>query len=60
MAKGSTGVSGRASDWNHNRALKEIKRDNKYKSQMNKFDDYYFDFKYKDEMHKKHYVHQER
>lgn len=60
MSKGSTGVSGRASSWNHNRALKEIKHDNKYKSQVNNFDDYYFDFNYKDEMRNRHYVHQEK
>jgi len=60
MARGTTGVSGRASDWNHNRALKEIKRDNKYQSQINEFDDYYFDFNYKDETRSRHYIHQEK
>ena len=60
MAKGSTGVSGRVSNYYHKKALKEVKRDNKYKSQVNDFDDYYFDFDYKDEMHKKRYVHHEK
>lgn len=60
MAKGRTGVSGRVTNWSHNRALKEVKRDNRYKSTMTGFDDYYFDFDYKKEMYDKHYVHQER
>lgn len=60
MARGRTGVSGRVTDWSHNRALKEVKRDNRYKSKMTDFDDYYFDFDYKDEMRDKNYVHQER
>ena len=60
MAKGTTGVSGRIGNLNHNRALKEVKQDNKYKSQANDFDEYYFDFNYKDEMRNKHYVHQEK
>lgn len=60
MARGTTGVSNRVTDWSHNRALKEIRRDNKYQSKINEFDDYYFDFKYKEEMRDKHYVHQEK
>lgn len=60
MAKGSTGVAKRVTDWSHNRALKNVKNDNRYKSQINDFDDYYFDFDYKDEIRDKHYIHQEK
>lgn len=60
MAKGSTGVKRRISDWSHNRAIKEIKNDNRYKSQVNDFDEYYFDFDYKDEIRDKNYIHQEK
>jgi len=60
MAKGTAGVSGRISNRMHNRALKDIKQDNKYKSQINRFDDYYFDFDYDDERHERHYIHQEK
>jgi hypothetical protein len=60
MAKGSTGVSGRVSNYSHKKALREVQRDNRYTSQVNDFDEYYFDFDYKDEMRKKRYIHQER
>ena len=60
MARGSTGVKRRVSDWSHNRVLKEIKKDNRYKSQINDFDDYYFDFDYKEETRDRNYVHQEK
>ena len=49
MSKGTTGFSGRANDLNHNRALKQIKRENKRKSEINDFDEFYFDFSYDDE-----------
>ncbi len=49
MAKGRTGVKGRANNLNRNRALKQIKRENKRKSEINEFDEFYFDFNYKDE-----------
>lgn len=60
MSKGSTGVSSRISNYSHKKALREVQRDNKYKSQVNDFDEYYFDFDYKDEMRKKHYIHHEK
>jgi len=49
MAKGITGVKGRANNLNRNRALKQIKRENKRRSEINEFDEFYFDFNYKDE-----------
>ncbi len=55
MSKGTTGFRGRASDFNRNRALKQIKRENKRKSEINKFDEFYFDFDYKDEEKKRKY-----
>ena len=55
MAKGTTGFSGRANNLNHNRALKQIKRDNKRKSEINEFDKFYFDFDYKKETSKRKY-----
>lgn len=49
MAKGTTGINRRVNNLNHNRALKKIQRENKYKSEINEFDEFYFDFSYKDE-----------
>jgi transglutaminase/protease-like cytokinesis protein 3 len=60
MAKGRTGVNRRANNLNHNRALKQIKRENKYKSEINEFDEFYFDFDYKDEEYKRRYKRKER
>lgn len=59
MAKGRTKLSGRPTNLRHRRALKEIRRDNKYTSQMNDFDDYYFDFSYRQEERERGYKHQE-
>ena len=60
MAKGSIFSPGRVGNLAHKRALKEVKRDNKYKSQINDFDDYYFNFIYKNEVRDKGYIHQEQ
>lgn len=60
MAKGTTGVSGLGGNFAHRKALKEIKQDNRYKSQVNEFDDYYFDFDYEDEAKDRRYIHHER
>lgn len=59
MADGRTAVSGHISTYSHKRALKKVQRDNKYKSQVNDYDDYYFDFDYDDEKLKRRYIHQE-
>jgi hypothetical protein len=53
MSKGTTGFRGRANDLNRNRALKKIRRENKRKSEINDFDEYYFDFNYNDEEKKR-------
>ncbi len=60
MAKGKTAVSGSASQTGRRRALIDVKKDNKRKSQINDFDDFYFDFTYKDEKQKRRYQRQER
>lgn len=60
MAKGSISSSGRVGNLAHRRALREVKQDNKYKSKVNSFDDYYFDFIYKKEVRDKGYIHQEQ
>lgn len=60
MAKGSIESSGRISNYSHRKAIKEVNKDNKYKSQVNDFDEYYFDFNYKKEVRDRHYQHQER
>jgi len=60
MAKGSIASSGRVGNLAHRRALKEVQHDNKYKSQVHEFDDYYFNFIYKDEVRDKGYIHQEQ
>ena len=55
MAKGTTGINRRVNNLNRNRALKKIQRENKYKSEINEFDEFYFDFNYKDEEKKRNY-----
>ncbi|MBR1373081.1 transglutaminase domain-containing protein [bacterium] len=60
MSQGLTEVKNRITDWSHRRALKDVIKDNRYKSQVNNFDDYYFDFDYKEEMRDKNYVHHEK
>lgn len=60
MAHGRTGVKGGARNLAHKRALKEIKYDNKYKSQTNDFDEFYFDFDYKKEARQRKYKHEEK
>lgn len=59
MAEGSLSVSGTTTNLGHKNALKQMKRDNKYHSQTNTFDDYYFDFNYKSEIHDRNCTHQE-
>lgn len=56
MAHGTTGVSRQIGNFTHKRALNEIKRENRYKSQINDFDEYYFDFDYEDEPKDKGYI----
>jgi len=60
MADGRTGTQGGARNLAHRRALKSIERDNKNKSKVNDFDDYYFDFDYKREAGQRHYKHEEK
>jgi transglutaminase-like putative cysteine protease len=60
MAKGTTGVKGVQNHQNRRRALNKIKRKNKRKSNINEFDDYYFNFNYKDEIKDRKYIHEER
>ena len=59
MAKGTTGVKGVQNHQNRRRALNKIKKDNKRESTINSFDDYYFDFNYKDEIKDRKYIHEE-
>lgn len=49
MAKGRTGSSGLQNNQNRRRALNKVRRDNKRKSRINDFDEFYFDFDYKKE-----------
>lgn len=50
MSKASTNFSsGLATNLRHRQALREIRMDNRRSSQFNDFNDYYFDFSYKDE-----------
>ena len=60
MARGKTGVKGSQNHQNRRRALNKIKRENRLESAINSFDDYYFDFNYKDEAKDRNYVHEER
>lgn len=60
MAKGSTGVRGVQNNQNRRRALNKVKRDNKRKSKINNFDEFYFDFNYKDEEKSRKYKRKER
>ncbi|MBR5154524.1 MAG: hypothetical protein IKW58_02240 [Alphaproteobacteria bacterium] len=55
MADGRTGVSGSGGRMNRNRTLRKIKNDNKYKSQTNDFDEFYFDFSYDKEKSMRYY-----
>ena len=60
MAKGRISPSGYIRDYTHKRALHSVERDNKYKSQTNDFDDYYFDFSYRREKTERKYTHKEK
>lgn len=60
MAKGKTSPRRRATEVSHKRALQKVQHDNEDKSQINDFNDFYFDFSYKDEMKKSHYIHEEQ
>ena len=60
MAKGRTGIKGSQNSLNRERAIKNIQRENQKKSQVNEFDEYYFDFEYKDEKKQRHYIHKEK
>lgn len=60
MAKGSISSPNRVGNLAHKRALRELKQNNKYKSQIHDFDDYYFNFIYKNEIRDKGYTHQEQ
>lgn len=59
MSRGVTKLSGRATNLRHRRALREIRRENKYDSQMNDFDSFYFDFNYRTEPRERGYKHSE-
>ncbi|MCM1324807.1 MAG: transglutaminase-like domain-containing protein [Acetobacter sp.] len=59
MASGTTGLKGSQSDSNRRRALNTIKRENKYKSEINNFNEFYFDFSYKEEKDKRKYIRKE-
>lgn len=59
MSRGKTQLSGRATNLRHRRALKEVRRENKYNSQMNNFDSFYFDFNYRTEARERGYKHSE-
>ena len=61
MANGTTGVNSKyVSNYTRKRALNQIKRDNKFRSNISDFDDYYFNFDYKKEIKDKKYRHEER
>ena len=60
MADGRTGVNGGGGSMNRRRSLRKIKHKNKYKSQVNNFDDFYFNFSYKDEIKYRGYKREER
>lgn len=60
MANGTTGLKGSQSSTNRKRALNAIRLENKYQSEINDFDEYYFDFSYKDEKTKRRYIHLEK
>jgi hypothetical protein len=60
MAQASIGHNVRINSLNHRKALKKIKKENKYESVINEFDNYYFDFNYKDEVKDKKYIHEEK
>lgn len=59
MSKGATGIKGSASELNRRRALNHIRKQNKRESQVNSFDEFYFDFDYKDEEYKRRYKRKE-
>lgn len=60
MARGTMKVEHSQNNMNRRRALKDVKRENKTKSQINDFDEFYFDFTYKDEKSKRKYIHKEQ
>ena len=60
MAKGRSSPEHRVTNLSHRRALQNVKRDNRRKSQVNDFDKFYFDFNYKEEVKKMYYNHEER
>lgn len=60
MAEGTTGVKGRGGNLKHKRALKSIQRQNRYRSTINDFDPFYFDFNYQTEAQKRGYQRIER
>ncbi|MBP5399355.1 MAG: transglutaminase domain-containing protein [Alphaproteobacteria bacterium] len=60
MAGGTTSPTWRASEVSHKRALHKVQRDNKYKSMVNDFDDYYFNFSYRNEIKEMNYKHVEK
>ena len=60
MAEGRTGVKGSGSSMNRDRALRKIKNKNKYQSKTSSFDDFYFDFNYRDEISHKGYKREEK
>jgi len=61
MAKGSTGVTGKyISNYTRKKALNQIKKENRYKSNIFDFDEYYFDFDYKKEIKERKYKHEEK
>ena len=59
MSHGRTELAGRANRIGRRKALKKIRRANKYESHMTPFNDFYFDFSYADEL-RNGYVRQER
>ena len=59
MSRGSLQPSGSVREYSHKRALRSFERDNKFKSNVNDFDDYYFDFDYRKEKRDRGYVRKE-
>lgn len=59
MSRGSLQPTGGIREYAHKRALRSFENNNKLKSQVNDFDDFYFDFSYSKEKRERGYVHKE-
>ncbi len=60
MANGTTGLKGSQSSTNRKRAINAIRLENKNHSNINDFDEFYFDFSYKNEKNTRKYIHLEK